>query len=171
MPGTTRAYGHCADSEFQQLADHVAPAAFVDLAAFAAHQQELMDADPSSPTDLIRCTSTAGQRAALAAQLNTSPFVVGRYRHIARLARLDPELVNAAVLGLLVNCEIDSPTRLRSEVQRDSAALLDDLKRRADNAGVDLPADPHRLPAAVRTSGWRSAARTLQHRRHRGASR
>ncbi|OKI13311.1 hypothetical protein A6A07_15515 [Streptomyces sp. CB03911] len=160
-----------ADREFQQLTDHVPPAAFLDLPAFAAHQQELIDAGLSSPTDLIRCTSTAGQRAALAAHLHTSPFVVGRYRRIAQLARLHPELANAAVLGLLVDCDIDSPTRLRSEVQRDFAALLDDLKRRADNAGVDLPADPHWLAAAVRAGGWRSAARTLQHWRHRGAGR
>ncbi|GGX76247.1 DUF4332 domain-containing protein [Streptomyces hiroshimensis] len=135
------------NKDFQRLIRRP-PIKFLDLPAFSKHRSLLDKAGISVPDDLVGRTATEAQRNALASYLSTSSVIIDRFRALALLAQVHPDLNSPTMLFLLEQSGVSSPAALVEHARSDPRGLLRTLRREAATYAV------HRLAGLGRPHGW-----------------
>ncbi|MFC5143414.1 DUF4332 domain-containing protein [Streptomyces aureoversilis] len=135
------------NEDFQRLIKRP-PTKFLDLPAFSTHKSLLEEAGISVADDLVKRTVTEAQRSALASYLSTSSVIIDRFRALALLAEIHPDLNHPTMLFLLEQSDVSSSAALAERARSDPRGLLRALRREAGTYAV------HHLPGVRRPYGW-----------------
>ncbi|MGF1431933.1 hypothetical protein [Kitasatospora sp. LaBMicrA B282] len=122
----------------------------IDLALFEPHREQLKAAALATPESLVEATDTQAKCEDLARFLNCSPHQIQRYRDLAELAAIAPELNDRQMLELLATIPVSSARILRAWAAGPESRkrLVNDIRDKA--VTLDLTT----LPGVVNLARW-----------------